>query len=464
MINLTPFFSNLPLTINEGIYSSIAQKISHGGLLYQDAWDHKPPLVFLAYFLAGFISPNIELQAHALAFCAHIANAIVIVAISRRLKTSLRGYILCGLFYVLLATPAAFQPWSGQADLLMQPFLLMALFLAMSSRGSRWFASGVFWATAFFFKQSALFYLPLFVYLSWDDLLTLLADFFWGVNALSLIVIAPFLLSGRLGLFWQAVMGANGNYVESGWVTLFSRPEIRKQFFDLVVNGLVVYGLTTFAIVGFFIASIRKSRSKGEIGGKNLMPILFFVCSLFSCCVSGSFYSYYFVAVMPGLALMVPACLRWLEKGPRWQIAVFLFAIIVPEVAAAFRYSVHPAEELDKAGYSLLRMQAAKDVGEYLKQNGSPSDSLVLWASEPQIYSYSGLQFRNIRTPLVIHLYMIPGEEEKFEDALRAAPPDWFVVGHGTSTPQVPQPVNDLLRARYHRVTELGAKEIYRRI
>jgi hypothetical protein len=141
-------FAGLPLTVNEGIYASIAEKLASGGLLYADAWDHKPPFIFLAYRLAGVFSDNVESQAHGLALTSHLANFILISFLVNKLGQNIRSAWLYASIYIFWLLTPAFQPWTGQADLLMQPFLLTAFYLALKRKRSFWFASGLVWAPA----------------------------------------------------------------------------------------------------------------------------------------------------------------------------------------------------------------------------------------------------------------------------------------------------------------------------
>ena len=34
---------------DEGVFAATAQRLLHGGMLYTESWDDKPPLVFLLY-------------------------------------------------------------------------------------------------------------------------------------------------------------------------------------------------------------------------------------------------------------------------------------------------------------------------------------------------------------------------------------------------------------------------------
>ncbi len=455
---------DLPLTINEGIYSSIASKIGHGGQLYRDAWDHKPPLVFIAYYIAALIFKSVEWQARCLVLLAHLFTAIGIVVITKQLVSKRWISLACASFYVALIMPAIYQPWSAQADLLMQPFLLAALSLCLSGRKGSWFWAGVFWAAAFYFKQSALFYLPLFVYLGWNDILGLFSDFVWGVNGLSLIVIAPFVFSGRLDFFWQAVMGTNGNYVDSNWISFLEQSDLRLRFLNLVVNSLVVYGLATLAVLWSQLKLAQKQRREGGVGREVMVPALLLACSLFACCVSGSFYPYYFVAILPALAIAASNLALRLNGRSGWKLMAISLALIAPETLAVTRYIMNPEKELLSADYSWPRMQAAKEVGEYIHRNSEPKETLVIWAAEPQIYSYSGLQFEGIRTPLLRPLALISGEEERFETSIYLSPPDWFVVGQDSFTPPLPDKIRTLLSTRFRLDREMGTKQIFRRI
>src|SRR4030042_6518387 len=34
---------------DEGIFAAVGQNLNHGGILYQTAWDNKPPMIYLTY-------------------------------------------------------------------------------------------------------------------------------------------------------------------------------------------------------------------------------------------------------------------------------------------------------------------------------------------------------------------------------------------------------------------------------
>jgi hypothetical protein len=155
--------------------------------------------------------------------------------------------------------------------------------------------------------------------------------------------------------------------------------------------------------------------------------------------------------------------MQWFQTRPPWQLALFALALVVPEIAAINRFHSDPVAELDRAGHSWSRMQGAKDVGQYIHARAGMNDTLVVWASEPQIYAYADLPFTCLRTPLVFHLSILPGEIERFEVALKSDPPEWFVVGQGASTPFLPAFALDLLDRRFDLVAELSGKKIFKK-
>ena len=152
-----------PLGDNEGFYSYYASQMGKGLRLYRDLWDHKPPGLFLQYFLLGRVLLLDEAHLRLFVCLVHILNAVLLMGLGRRLGFTRPAAWGAAFLYALFLYPALLQPWSAEADLLGLPFLIAALLLAHSTREAALFFSGALFAMAFLTKQSAALVFPVFL-------------------------------------------------------------------------------------------------------------------------------------------------------------------------------------------------------------------------------------------------------------------------------------------------------------
>jgi 4-amino-4-deoxy-L-arabinose transferase-like glycosyltransferase len=123
------------LNPDEGFLATQAQVLNHGGHLYQDVVDRKPPLVPLIYSWTFRVTGSDALwSVRLLAIAAHVITALLLAAIARRRWSSAAG-VAAGVLY--LVASAGFVPADGQAanfEVFMLPLTCLAVWWAMRDR------------------------------------------------------------------------------------------------------------------------------------------------------------------------------------------------------------------------------------------------------------------------------------------------------------------------------------------
>lgn len=249
-LSLQPRLS-YPLGDNEGFYGFYALQMGKDLRLYRDLWDHKPPGLFLQYFLLGRAMPLDEVHLRIYVGFIHILNAILLAALGRRLGYDRAASWAAAFVYALFLFPALLQPWSAEADLLGLPFLLAALVLAHSPQGGFLFLSGALFAFSFLTKQSVALVLPAFLAVSNLREIRKMALWAGGAILSCFLVLLPIFLDGRFPEFWNAFSRFNHYYVSGSWdFFLHSQPyrqfESQWLLLFLLVYGLPVLGLLLF--------------------------------------------------------------------------------------------------------------------------------------------------------------------------------------------------------------------------
>ncbi len=447
----------LPYTDNEGAFVLIGREMGRGARLYADLWDHKPPLLFVQSWLMQSVFSLTEFRLHLYAFYIHALNAFLIFWVAKRLKFSRWGAWATVLAYTLLLLPPLFQTWTVEADLLIQPFLLLSFWAAFSENSWLNLLSGALWASAFFTKQSALFILPVYLMAGAFADVSKIFKWFTGAALVSAAVVLPFALDGRWMDFYDALIGFNQHYIERGWLFFFATPAFR----DFLVQWAKVAG----CVYGFvFLFSVL-----GSIGSfkKPLHPRTFYFLPVWllgilaSCCVSGYFFTYYFIALLPPLALGIGLAWMKLTETRRPDLTVCFLLIVVGATALAANKDGLQDKVFAYAQYPWPRYFADKAVGMAIAGEAKPEDRLLVWSDDPQIYVYAGLR-PSIKTPFINHLDGRPADALKTLSDFDHQPPRYCVVSRMDQVLSPPPWFETQLKNRYTKVKTIGDLDLYR--
>ena len=429
-----------PLLENEGIYFSVTQELEHGARLYTDIWDHKPPLLFFQAHLTQALRTTDPEDARRALGLVHLLIAIFSGAIAVRLSSERKLFWYAAFGYMCLSLAPVFVPWAFEADLLMLPWLLAAILAATYDSFGIWVLAGCLWAVAFFTKQTAVFYLPMFLVLRKHDKVAGGGAFLIGADLVALAVLAPFAHDGRTADFWQAVSGYGSTYVEGGWATL-GPGQSPRLWHCLIIPTLSIYGVLASYAYGRMRLSARRFW---------LNPAWAWVgCAVAGCSFTGRFFNYYCVVLLPPAAVFLAPGLTG-NYGPgfrRWAWA----SVLVPVGSAALSLVLFGSYRTINYIRPLWHAEAAKVQGLALKPLAlaAPKDRLLIWGSKPQIYVYSGLRVYEGHSLFLSHLHSIPGQLEKLQVRMGTDPSEWVLV---TSELTLPTWMPPLLEKDYVEV------------
>jgi hypothetical protein len=433
----------LPYTDNEGAFVLFGREMGRGARLYTDLWDHKPPLLFAQSWILQALIPLTETRLHLYALLTHALNAFLIFHVARRLSFSTEGAWASTLAYVFFLFPPLFQPWAVEADLLIQPFLLLSFWAAFFQNKRVLFLSGAFWAAAFFTKQSALFVIPVYLMAGAFSDIPKILRWLAGAGLVAGVVVLPFLLNRSWTDFYAALIGFNQHYIEKGWDFFFATPAFRDFLVSWTKMAGWTYGLAFLIMV---------LGSAGTFSKPPHSRTLFFLWVwlfgvLAACGVSGYFFTYYFIALLPPLALGVGLAWMKLRQGHREDLYI-CFILLAAEVAVLGTDAGGIRDKVSTyAQYSAPRYLADKAMGLLIAAEAKPADRLLSWSDDPQIYVYL---------------------EGRAEDALKTMenfsrhPPRYCVVSRMDQVITPPGWFLAQLQEHYLRVKSMGDLDLYR--
>lgn len=345
-----------------------AQVLRHGGHLYTDAVDRKPPL--LPYVAAGLGDAGIDplVGMRVLAALAHAATAFCLAMEAGR-RYSRRSRVPVALGYLLAV--AAFPPGTAEAAN-GETFVVagIALAVALGAR-RRWWLAGVALALGLLARQTAALFVPVVAATVWmaaggerlrDDLRPrLLALVRVAVSAALAFPVVAALLGWRDFWFWVGG-GASGNYVSLPHDWTFALQQGRSAGIALIVALAGVWCL-------FAVGADRWRRQ--------LDLWVWVLCGIASVVIGFRFLQHYDLQAVPPLVLLAGGGWSVLQR-PSGKAVVAVMAL----VPVAFW--------LPTAWSDALSGPPLPEVASWVRAHTTSADRILIWGSIPELYGESG--------------------------------------------------------------------------
>ncbi|RRR74188.1 MAG: hypothetical protein EI684_07570, partial [Candidatus Viridilinea halotolerans] len=436
----------LPLERDEGAYATIAARLLAGDRLYQDLFDHKPPLVHLVYTLAAAAPGDPVVAVRILATLYLMATAMLLLALAWCLYG--RRAALASLALLLAyASSWRFQglTFNSEAVMLLPATLgcLLAVVALLRQRPWLLLGAGVAVGLAVLAKPIGLALVvplllaPILARWRWQSSLLALSLGAGGV-AMPLALFALLIWAqGSIGAANEALLIYNRLYaaesVAQGW-DLTQLWRIWQPMLTLAIPALLGWLWLSLALVAQRNASppgLRAAHSLATLWGWALLATAF---------LSLRPYPHYYLAALPLLSLWAGSGLAWLAQSVAQKLERSWFALLatsfavlvmiapVPNELASLRH-MPPDEQIshlyawDGAQY----FAPARAVAAYVAANVPPDQPIFVWAAEPQIY------YMAQRRPASRFVYdypvdRLPGARDELLADLRRAPPPLIIT------------------------------------
>lgn len=382
---------------DEEIYFVMGRAWWTGVPMYEEMFDHKPPLL---YILAG-IAHNV-FWFRTLLMGAMIVHTLLFHRLATLFWTPLRPKLayLSSLIFVLLTTLPTFEGNIANAELFMMLPLTISLLMVWKTKTNDWrrfgiagIIAGVGWLfkipVAFDFAAIALF---LFAFREKTFLGSLKRvfslTFFSYVIGFVLPLISSFAyyqLKGHGASYLDTVLTMNLGYVSS-WST-------SAYEFNPFKSGLMVRGM----IVGSFTLLLYIFRSK--LNPRFILAALWFAFSFFGSLLSGRPYPHYLHEPFVPLSLLLPFIFV-LDTVVGW---LFMSLLVVWGVWTARQIGFwgYPTKPLYENFWHVVSGKISKQeyvetfdgarrnyaIGNYLNERLTARDSLYVWGSDATIYN-----------------------------------------------------------------------------
>ena len=393
---------DMPLERDEGEYAYAGQLMLQGIPPYQIAYNMKLPGTYAAYAAIMAIGGQTPAAIHLGLMVVNILTILLMYAIGKRLYGPLAGAI-AGISYGMLSVGPWVQGFAGHATHFVIFTAAIGLWLLLKAKEEpqvwMFLVAGVFLGSAFVMKQpGAAFGVFAVLYLArvsvWST--SERRKSAWCLLALTAGMAIPFaltcLLLWRAGVFprfwfWTVTYayqhGTNVSAAE-GWHYL------KKYFVQASLSAIALWILAGLGLIVIFWN--RRARRHWEF----LVGLLVFS----GLAVSAGLYfrPHYFILLLPALSLLVAVALNWAAELANQSrnkalqyvaMAVFPLAVVVTLAQESNFYFQADPVSASRYVYPKDPFTESAAIGDYLRRNLSPSATMAMLGSEPQIMFYS---------------------------------------------------------------------------
>lgn len=441
---------------DEGIYQIIGRAVDNGRMLYSQAWDNKPPLLYLTYAL--FHGDHFSMRFLSLVIGLFTTGMFFALSqiIFKNLKTSI---ITTSVFTFIFATPLIEGNIANAENFMLLPIIAAALIIykISNNHASKPYTlnpkplllTGLLLGIAFLFKIVAIFDLAAFlcfliivglpeefslfrkheskikIHVSW--LFPLLRD--------SAFLLIAFFLPLLISIIYFAINNTLGDFIQATFSGMFGYVGYRNSF--IIPQGFLILKLLLLSSVLLFCTVKRKHVSR---------PILFILIwisfSLFNALFSQRPYTHYMLVLLPSFCLYVGLLFHTKIRKQQTRLLLLFIAILAIIFTNFKTYNLKKmvlyyqnaflfmTNQKDVSSYqTFFDHKTPRDyaIAGYIRMHSNINDPLFIWGDSAQIYTLSNTLPINKYT-VAYHIRQNKKDIEQTQQDINAIQPKFVII------------------------------------
>jgi len=395
---------DVPFERDEGEYAYAGQLILQGVPPFAEAYNMKMPGIYVAYAAVLAVFGQTHRAVHLGLILVNLLTALLLYALFRRLFNREIG-LLGAAAYVLLSLAPHAQGIVANAEHFVLLFAVGGLVVLLDGIGSHKrsliFTAGLLLGVAFLMKQHAVFFIAFGGLLLVSGLLarssvslprraTTAALFAAGL-AIPFSLTCLFLWrAGVFDRFWFWAYEYGREYVSQAPLA-YGMKILGQRIAELFGDSPLFWIL---ALVGLSSPLWSRAKKKKE----SLIALYAFVVLAFLATCPGLFFRrHYFILFLPAVALLSAVGISTLaqrapvaDRDRRGVLVVLIGAAVLLQLVLGLpTYFTRTPEEVCRSLYGGNPFPESVEVGRFIRDHSSASDTIAVLGSEPQIYFYA---------------------------------------------------------------------------
>lgn len=456
---------------DEGIYQAVGLAINNGALLYKEAFDNKPPLIYLLAAVTNGTMFGFRL----LLMLASLGAIYFFHLLCQRLIVKENAARIATMVFAVLTTARLLEGNIANAENFILLPTMIGFYLIFSLSENKkpdrqyltYFLSGLILSLGFLLKVPAVFdfaalFLFLVVFRNKKKFISI------GKNEIALA--AGYVLPILLVSFYFWVRGAFGEYFNAcflqmlGYLSSWKTGSHLFSPLSLLKSELSIKALFATTVTGLLI--IRKR----DLSGLSSFIPLWFVFALFGATLSGRPYPHYLIQTIPPLAIVLSL---FVLKKRGLSLAAFGLILLLSLALIRYRFwsyttlsyyqnfvqlALGQKDKFAYFNYFNPRLPQMYELAEFIQSITKETDKIFIWADEPSLYPLSR---RLPATPYTVAYHVVDLKKtSEVANILTNKPVPVIIVDQNAK--RFPE-LEILLKTRYRRIQEFGNFLVYLR-
>lgn len=476
-----------PFARDHGYFAYIGHTILTGGMPYLDAWDVTSPGIYLLYAGAFWLFGVSELSPHLLELIFMLVTVplqyLVVRHAAGRGAGLVAGVGLAVWYYSLGAFNTARLDGFGFLPIVGAMALLG---LRSPDRPPAWWRTGL--AGLLLGGLAVLKYPYALLFLALTPLVITRRGLFPSLGRL-LAWAGGFVVLPLSTVLWLTSGGALEAWLESlaygnGYSTA------GREGWRFVWEGLRRFGEEGGGHPLFYLGGLAAALLMVKAGRRmGRLYAAWLVAMTLAVFTQGKYYNYHFVCLIAPLTALTGMWLAEVRRESqgrllRWNALSLVIPIITVQtsvtLALAYKERLKDVQSMVRGDWGHFRAgtlprDEVHELSADIKARTSPEETVYIWGAQAVIYFLSDRRSPSrfvTCEPLVVP-WVSPRFREEFLEALRRAPPKYWLVTHGDGTPFLPRfyeyyldewpDLQRFVAETYEWETRIGQTDIYRR-
>lgn len=459
----------LPLERDEGAYAFVAWNWLNGGLPYRDAFDHKPPLIYLLYMPALLFGAPTAMAIRIWGTVLFLISLSLVYSIGRRVWGTTAA-LLATLIFGVAGSAFDLQGLilNTEQALVLPALLSLWYTIRLAETQRRRYASGAgaAFAATVLIKPVAIVLVPCLVFASRRRMSDFVRNYGFVALGAALVggpIAGYFALRGGWNDLVFGVVTYNRVYAaesQERW-RLGGLVDMFAPFVPLLLTALggAAYGLSRGAG--------RGTHSKQQV----ILVSAWAVALLLAALGSLRAFVHYYYPILPFLALLAAPCVTWLWSSvtgatllqraigriaPLLLLALLLGPFALQNARLIGTTAEAQAERL-YGDVGKFYFAQAQNVADFVRERTQPDDPIYIFAAEPEVYLLA--ERRSVSRYIYDYPFQFfPQARAELLRDLAAKPPALVITYYGVR----PDGFFETVRTQnFVKLAEIGGYEVY---
>ena len=379
----TPLLS-IPFERDEGEFAYFGRLITQGIQPYLFEGNMKLPGAYYFYSFIIQLFGDSLVAIHSSLILLNTISAIVLYLIIIKYFQNKKIAFFSSILYLTLSAHHSILGFALHATQILVPFVLVAFYFLIlydQSKKKYWLIlSGLFFAIAVIIKQPALLFGTIYLYLLNRNLKTCIQNV--------IFILLGFFLPFMVLFSWVYLNNLEDNFFI--WVIEYALQygadqNMKQIILNFYKNTLHVIDYHWLIWISALLGFIWMVKNHVE----NRLLLLFIVGSILSIVPGFFFRPHYYVLLIPALAILTGYLVLSFVKINRNIGYIFMLVISGSlSITLIYIYTKTNYEVLRNA-YEIAPFAESVEIGNYINENTSNDDRVLVFGSEPQIYFYA---------------------------------------------------------------------------